>query len=93
MVRPEERPHRFDADIGASDSIRLSKPKPISAMDEATMPAATAMANSTKCHALPPQASSRARLTRRARSSAGGSVSTVVAKVFRLADVQLTFLA
>ena len=77
----------------ASDSIRESKPKPISAIDEAAIPAPTAMANSTKCHPLPPHASTRARLTRSARSSAVASVSTFVAKGFRLADVQLKFLA
>jgi len=53
----------------ATLSIRLSVPKPISAMDDAAMPAPTAMANSMKCQPIPPQARSQARRTRRSRSS------------------------
>ena len=43
-------------------------PKPTSAIEPAATPAPTAIANSTKCQAFPPQASSFARRTRRARS-------------------------
>ncbi len=52
----------------ATPSIRLSAPKPISAIDPATIPAPTATANSIRCHALPPQARRRARCSNRARS-------------------------
>ena len=42
-------------------SIRLSAPNPISAIEPAAIPAPSAIANSTKCQAMPPQASKRAR--------------------------------
>jgi hypothetical protein len=50
-------------------SIRLSIPKPISAIEEAAIPATSAIANSMKCQAIPPQARRRARRTMRRRSS------------------------
>jgi hypothetical protein len=54
----------------ASASITLSTPKPMSAIELAAIPAATAIPNSTRCHAIPPQASRRARHSRRARPTA-----------------------
>jgi hypothetical protein len=51
--------------------MRLSKPNPISAIEEAVIPAPTAITNSARCHAFPPQASSLARRTRLARSAGG----------------------
>src|SRR5262245_26104784 len=54
----------------ASDSISESKPKPMSAIEPAAIPAPSAIANSTACQAFPPQASRRARRTSRARRSA-----------------------
>src|SRR5581483_214027 len=54
----------------ASASINESAPNPISAIEPAAIPAPTAIANSITCQAFPPQASSRARRSSRARSSA-----------------------
>ena len=56
----------------ASASIRLSAPKPISAIEPAAIPAPRAIANSTTCQAIPPQASRRARRSSFARSTADG---------------------
>src|SRR5437879_5022074 len=53
----------------ARASMRESAPKPMSAVEDAAAPKATARANSITCHALAPQASRRARPTNRARSS------------------------
>jgi len=52
----------------ASASISESAPKPIKAIELAAIPAPMAIANSTKWYAIPPQASSRARRSSRARS-------------------------
>ena len=49
MTRPE------------SASIRLSVPKPTSAIEPALIPAAIAIPNSTRCQPLPAHASTRAR--------------------------------
>jgi hypothetical protein len=57
----------------AASSIRLSRPNPISATDPAATPAASAIANSTRCQAFPPQASSFARRSSAARSRGGGA--------------------
>jgi len=39
----------------ATDSTKLSTPNPMRAIEEAAMPAARAIANSMKCHPIPPQ--------------------------------------
>src|SRR5207302_2391779 len=59
----------------ASTSIRESIPKPISAVEEAAAPAPTATPNSTRCQALPAQASKRARAASRSRSTVGRRAS------------------
>ena len=48
----------------ATLSMSESMPKPTSAIDDAASPAPIAIANSTKCHAMPPDASIRARRCR-----------------------------
>src|SRR5581483_1809753 len=55
----------------ANASIRLSAPKPISAIEPAAIPAARAIANSMKCQAMPPIARSRACRWRRRWVSSG----------------------
>ena len=52
----------------ARPSIRLSAPKPISAIEPAAIPAPIAIANSNRCQAFPPHASSLARRSSAARS-------------------------
>jgi hypothetical protein len=52
----------------ANASIALSAPKPMSAIEPAAIPAPIAIPNSTKCQAIPPQASRRARRCSLARS-------------------------
>ena len=60
--RAEPRPVNSQTTTNpASASIRLSAPKPISAIEPAAIPAPSAIPNSTKCQAIPPQASRRAR--------------------------------
>ena len=51
--------------------MKLSAPKPISAIEPAAIPAPTAIANSTTCQAIPPQASIRARRSSLFRSADG----------------------
>src|SRR5436190_11139456 len=55
----------------ARASMRLSAPKPISAIELAARPAPIAIANSTTCQAMPPQASMRARYSSLFRSTDG----------------------
>src|SRR6478735_5855437 len=53
----------------AASSISESMPNAISATEDAAMPAPTAIANSTKCHALPIHANLRARPSSSDRSA------------------------
>src|SRR5919198_471306 len=57
------RPIPIQLACGCEPATRLSAPKPISAIEDAAIPAPIAMPNSTTCHPIPSQARARARRT------------------------------
>src|SRR4249919_3278153 len=72
--RARERRHRMTEPANAS--ISESIPKPTSAIDPAARPATSAIANSTRCQAFPPQARRRARDRSRSRRAGPGPATT-----------------